>query len=247
MPASASTSSSWRERGTMMRVSDEQTWPVRKHSAPASVAAAVPRSMSSRITAADLPPSSSVQRAMRSPQIEAIRRPATVEPVKVILSTRGSRDEQLGDLAVGGEHVEHAGRQPDRLGDLGDHVGLARRLGRRLEHDGAAGDERGGDLVGDQAEGRVPRDDRPDDADRLADEQAERAAGGRRGRLLERERVGQPGVVVEGARRRPSPGVLGDARASTPDWRGQMSPRSSDRALSPAPEGPEVARPARRG
>ena len=47
--------------------------------------------MSSRMTAADLPPSSRVQRAIRSPQMEAMRRPAAVEPVKVILSTRGSR------------------------------------------------------------------------------------------------------------------------------------------------------------
>ena len=75
----------------MIRVSEEQTWPDRKHSAPASVGAAVPRSMSSRMTAADFPPSSSVHRAIRSPQSEAIRRPAAVEPVKVILSTRGSR------------------------------------------------------------------------------------------------------------------------------------------------------------
>ncbi len=75
----------------MMRVSDEQTWPARKHSAPDSVAAAVARSMSSRTTAADFPPSSSVQRAMRSPHSDAIFRPAAVEPVKVILSTRGSR------------------------------------------------------------------------------------------------------------------------------------------------------------
>src|SRR6202042_3961499 len=41
--------------------------------------------------AADLPPSSRVHRAIRSPQMDAIRRPAAVEPVKVILSTRGSR------------------------------------------------------------------------------------------------------------------------------------------------------------
>ena len=34
--------------------------------------------------------------------------------------------EQLGHLAVGGDDVEHARRQADRLGDLGDHVGLAR-------------------------------------------------------------------------------------------------------------------------
>ncbi len=32
-----------------------------------------------------------MQRAIRSPQMEAILRPAAVEPVKVILSTRGSR------------------------------------------------------------------------------------------------------------------------------------------------------------
>jgi len=43
------------------------------------------------MTAADLPPSSRVQRAIRSPQIEAIFRPAAVDPVNVILSARGSR------------------------------------------------------------------------------------------------------------------------------------------------------------
>ena len=47
--------------------------------------------MSSRMTAADFPPSSRVQRAIRSPHNEAMRRPAAVDPVKVILSTRGSR------------------------------------------------------------------------------------------------------------------------------------------------------------
>src|SRR6266700_4611722 len=43
------------------------------------------------MTAADLPPSSSVHRATRSPQMDAMRRPAAVDPVKVILLTRGSR------------------------------------------------------------------------------------------------------------------------------------------------------------
>ena len=73
-----------------MRVSDEQTWPVMRHSAPRDRGAAVAMSASSSTTAADLPPSSSVQRAMRSPQSDAMRRPAAVEPVNVILSTRGS-------------------------------------------------------------------------------------------------------------------------------------------------------------
>ena len=75
----------------MILVRDEQTCPERKHSAWDRVRAAVSMSMSSRMTAADLPPSSRVQRAIRSPQMEAMRRPAAVEPVKVILSTRGSR------------------------------------------------------------------------------------------------------------------------------------------------------------
>ena len=82
------------------------------HSALASVAAARSRSMSSRIRAADLPPSSSVQRAIRAPQIEAIRRPAAVEPVKVILSTRAIADQQFGDLSVGGDDVQHPGGRP---------------------------------------------------------------------------------------------------------------------------------------
>ena len=54
------------------------------------LAATAAMSASSSTTAADFPPSSSVQRAMRSPQSAAILRPAAVEPVNVILSTRGS-------------------------------------------------------------------------------------------------------------------------------------------------------------
>src|SRR3954470_23693925 len=73
----------------MTRVSEEHTWPLRPHSALASVLAAVSRSMSSRTTAADFPPSSSVQRAIRSPHNDAMRRPAAVDPVNVILSTSG--------------------------------------------------------------------------------------------------------------------------------------------------------------
>src|SRR3954462_5876982 len=49
----------------------------------------VARSASSRMIAADLPPSSSVQRLSRSPHNAAIRLPATVEPVNEILSTSG--------------------------------------------------------------------------------------------------------------------------------------------------------------
>ena len=49
------------------------------------------------------------------------------------------------------------------------------------------------------ADRRVPRDDRADDADRLADEQAELAAARRWALLLARERVGERGVWLERA------------------------------------------------
>ena len=127
--------------------------------------------------------------------------------------------EQLRHLAVRGDDVQHAGRQADLLGDLGEHVALARCLGRRLEHDRAAGEQRGADLVADERDRRVPRDDRADHADRLPHEQPELAAGRRRALLLERERVGQRGVRRERARADP-PGVLRrlveDARLARP-------------------------------
>ena len=49
------------------------------------------RSASSRMIAADLPPSSSVQRLSCSPQMAPILRPATPEPVNEILSVSGWR------------------------------------------------------------------------------------------------------------------------------------------------------------
>ena len=159
--------------------------------------------MSSRMTAADLPPSSSVQRAMRSPHIDAMRRPATVEPVKVILSTRGSRTSSSDTSRSAVTTLSTPGGRPISFGDFGHDVRLARRFGRRLQHDGASGDQRRRHLVGDETERGVPRDDRADHADRLAHEQPELAAGGRRGALLPGVSVGEAGVVAEGALARP--------------------------------------------
>ena len=216
-----------------MRVSDEHTCPVITHSAPASVAAAVAMSASSRITAADFPPSSSVQRAMRSPQIAPILRPAAVEPVNVILSIRGSRTSSSDTSRSAVTHVEHAGREPDLLRGLGDEVALAGRLGRQLEHDRAAGEQRGADLVGDQAERAVPRDDRADRADRLAHEQAE--AGHRRLRgLLQRERVGRARRTARTTLRRPSRRA-GRSCGWCPISRGHDSATASARSMIASP------------
>ena len=142
----------------------------------------------------------------------------------------GVADQKLGDLAVGGDDVEDAGRQADVLGDLGEEVGVARRLRRGLEDDGAPGEQRRRDLVGDEAEGCVPRDDRPDHADRLADEQAELTTHGGLHLLLEGEGRGQARVVVEDTCH-PARRVLGDGEEGAGLTRPQLA-----RLLALAPQ-----------
>lgn len=80
-------------------------------------------------------------------------------------------DEGLADDRTGaGYEVEHARREPDRVDDLGQQVGdTGHQLGR-VDHDGAAGDQRGRDLGGDLVQRVVPGGDRPDNADRLPDQ-----------------------------------------------------------------------------
>ncbi len=231
MPARASTSSSWRFWLTTIRVSEEQTWPARKHSARARVVAAAARSMSSRMTAADLPPSSRVQRAIRSPQMRGDPPAGGGRAGEGDLVDARVADQQLGHLPVGRDDVEHARRQADRLGDLGHHVGLARRLGRGLEDDGATGQQGGGDLVADEAEGGVPGDDGADDADGLAHEEPELAT------LLRLAPPPRRGTCRPARRssRRSADAPATDALAtawSTPDSRGQIWPRSSVRFSS---------------
>ena len=66
-----------------------QAWPLFMMALGSSVGIVVARSASSRMMAADFPPSSSVQRFNRSPQSPPMRLPPTPEPVKEILSTPG--------------------------------------------------------------------------------------------------------------------------------------------------------------
>jgi len=87
--ARASSSSSSRLFDTRMRVFRLQTCPeflsepIRSASTPAGISA------SSRNTAADLPPNSSVIGRRRAPQRSARCRPAAVDPVNETLSTPG--------------------------------------------------------------------------------------------------------------------------------------------------------------
>ena len=77
------------------------------------------------------------------------------------MSTSGCASDRLADdRAVAGDQVEHAGRQPDRVDDLGEDERVERRDLARLEHDRAAGGERRRDLGGDLVQRVVPRRDR---------------------------------------------------------------------------------------
>ena len=73
-----------------------------------------------------------------------------------------------------------------------------RRLLRRLEHDRAAGRQRGRQLPGRHQQRIVPGDDLPDHAHRLAQHHRQRVVGNRQGLAL--DLAGEPGVVLEAVR-----------------------------------------------
>ena len=76
--------------------------------------------------------------------------------------------EVLAGLPAGRHDADHAARNA-RLGQhLGERVGVQRRLGSGLDHDGAPGDECGGELERDDELRDVPRRDRRDHPDRAA-------------------------------------------------------------------------------
>src|SRR5215216_13644 len=74
-----------------MRVCATHAWPLFMSDANLRPWIVAARSASSRMIAADLPPSSRLTRLSCSPQMAAMRRPAAVEPVNAILSTPGWR------------------------------------------------------------------------------------------------------------------------------------------------------------
>ena len=90
--------------------------------------------------------------------------PTAFDPVNVTNATVGVLDQRGPDLlADAGQEREHAGRQARLEEDLDQPRRDARRLLRRLEHDGVAGHERRRHHAGRDREREVPR--RDDDAD----------------------------------------------------------------------------------
>jgi hypothetical protein len=115
------------------------------------------------------------------------------------------RHDGLPDRGVSRQHVDHPGRHAGGLGGLGQDERVERRLWCRLEHNGAAGGQGGGDFRGGRHDGAVERDDRADDTRRLPDDE-----GGRHcalSDLTERERPGEADKIVEDGHRTEFPGV----------------------------------------
>ena len=81
------------------------------------------------------------------------------------LRVRGQRDANAGAIAI--DHIEHACRHACGMHDLGKDLRGKRCHFRWLEHHGAAGRQRRGDLAGDLVEWPVPRGDKPAHADRF--------------------------------------------------------------------------------
>ncbi len=71
-------------------------------------------------------------------------------------------------LAVAGDDVEHAGRQPCFGGGLPEHHRVESCFWRRLEDHGASRRQRGGELHCRQELRDIPRSNRGHHADRLA-------------------------------------------------------------------------------
>ena len=152
-----------------MRVWATQAWPLFMSEANLRPSIVAARSASSRMMAADLPPSSRLHRLSCSPQIEAMRAAGGGGAGEGDLVDARVAHEVLADLAAGGDHADDALRDAGLLEQLGHEHGVERRLGRRLDDDRAAGRAAPGasfDIVTNC--GHVPRHDGADDADGLA-------------------------------------------------------------------------------
>ena len=124
------------------------------------------------MTNGDLPPSSSATFFTECAASSATRLPARVEPVNDTMSTSGcaaSASPTTGPSPL--TRLNTPGRKADLVHDLGEDERVDRRDLRRLEHHGAAGRERVGDLRADLVQRVVPRRDATDDADGLADDE----------------------------------------------------------------------------
>ena len=162
-----SSTSSATDSWTSSREPAQQTWPWLKKMPLTMPSMAWSMGASSKTMLAALPPSSRVT-FLCEPGHRLGDRPADGRRAgEGDLVDVGVGDQRLPGRAGAGDDVDDAGRQVGLLADLGEEQRGQRRGLGRLEHDGVAAGQRGGDLPGQHQQREVPGDDLAGDAQRL--------------------------------------------------------------------------------
>ena len=158
----------------------------------------MPRSASGNTITGDLPPSSS-DTFLRLPAAAwMISRPTSPDPVNAILSTSPCAASAAPAVSPKpGTILTTPSGKPASWISCAEPQRRERRLLRRLEHDGAAGRERRRELPGRHHQRRVPRNDLPDHADRLAQRIGVEIAGLRQADGLAGQLGGPAGRVAD--------------------------------------------------
>jgi hypothetical protein len=94
-------------------------------------------------------------------------RPTSVDPVNAILSMSGCATIAAPGLARAVHHIQHARRQPNLLGDLGQQDRRQRRVLRRLDDHRVARGQRRRHLPRKHQQRKVPRNNLPHHTHRL--------------------------------------------------------------------------------
>ncbi len=213
-----------RARGSRTRVASVQPWPDIEQTPPAARGSTVARSASSSTMWVDLPPSSITVFFTVGAAAASILRPTAVEPVKVTMSTRGSKVRRAAtslsfDTTTwkmpGGMSVSSAAMRPQlQPGPGGELCGL--------EDHRVAGQQRR-DALGDvEVERGVPWGDGGDHADRdvlqlLPGGHAQAGMGAGVAQELEAARVVRPVAGLLDRERQLDPVGHGDGRADLGD------------------------------
>ena len=194
--ATSSTTRSWTDRSTRMRLRAVQFWPALSKTDIGVAAANFSRSASAKTTLGLLPPSSSEIRFTLFAASRMISWPVVVSPVKATLPDARVRGEgRAGATARAGDDVHDTRREACLEGQLGQANGRQRRPRGGLEDARVAGGERRAKLPRGHVLGEVPGHDQADHADWLAQREVE-ARHRRRDRLAE-VLVRGAGVVLE--------------------------------------------------
>ena len=154
---------------------------------------ALSMSASAKTMLGDLPPSSSVTRFSVSAAPRMISLPTAVEPVNAILSIPGCWTIALPVSGPPVTMLTTPAGKPASIASSPETQSGERSLLGGLQHDGVAAGERRAQFPRREQQREIPRDDQPDDADRLAQRVGEGRLEGVDGLAVN---LGRPARVV---------------------------------------------------